>query len=50
MTDLVWDAVVYLTDLPRRSGTQPVMADLSISHAAALISLPRGSRYPVTRR
>lgn len=35
-----WDVVVYLTDLPRRSGTQPVMADLSISHAAALISLP----------
>ena len=35
-----WDAVVYLTDLPRRSGTQPVVADLSITHAAALISLP----------
>jgi uncharacterized protein YggT (Ycf19 family) len=35
-----WDVVVYLTDLPRRSGTQPVVADLSITHAAALISLP----------
>jgi hypothetical protein len=35
-----WDAVVYLTDLPRRSGTQPVVADLSVTHAVALISLP----------
>ena len=35
-----WDVVVYLTDLPRRSGTQPVVADLSTSHAAALVSLP----------
>jgi hypothetical protein len=35
-----WDVVVYLTDLPRRSGTQPVVADLSITHAVALISLP----------
>jgi hypothetical protein len=35
-----WDVAVYLTDLPRRSGTQPVVADLSITHAAALISLP----------
>jgi len=35
-----WDVVVYLTDLPRRSGTQPVVADLSMTHAVALISLP----------
>ena len=35
-----WDMVVYLTDLPRRSETQPVVADLSITHAVALISLP----------
>jgi hypothetical protein len=35
-----WDVVVYLTDLPRRTGTQPVVADLSITHAVALISLP----------
>ncbi len=42
-TDLVaeaWDVVVYLTDLPRRSGTQPVVADFSMTHAVALISLP----------
>jgi hypothetical protein len=35
-----WDVLVYLTDLPRRSGTQPVMADFSMTHAVALISLP----------
>jgi uncharacterized protein YggT (Ycf19 family) len=35
-----WDVVVYLTDLPRRSGTQPVVADFSMTHAVALISLP----------
>jgi hypothetical protein len=35
-----WDVVIYLTDLPRRSGTRPVMADLSTGHSAALISLP----------
>jgi hypothetical protein len=35
-----WDVVVYLTDLPRRTGTQPVVADLSLTHAVALISLP----------
>jgi hypothetical protein len=35
-----WDVAVYLTDLPRRSGTQPVVADLSITQAVALISLP----------
>jgi hypothetical protein len=35
-----WDAVMFLTDLPRRSGTEPVAADVSIRHAAALISLP----------
>ena len=35
-----WDVVVYLTDLPHRSGTQPVVADFSMTHAAALISLP----------
>jgi hypothetical protein len=35
-----WDLVVYLTDLPRRSGTQPVVADISSGHAVALVSLP----------
>jgi hypothetical protein len=35
-----WDITFYLTDLPRRAGTQPVVAELSTRHAAALISLP----------
>lgn len=35
-----WDVVVYLTDLPRRSGTQPVIADVSTRDAVGLISLP----------
>lgn len=25
-----WDVVMFLTDLPRRSGTEPVVADVSI--------------------
>jgi hypothetical protein len=35
-----WDYVVYLTDLPRRSGAKSILADLSIRHAAGLISIP----------
>jgi hypothetical protein len=45
-----WDVVVYLTDLPRRSGTQPVVADLSLTHAAALISLPAVGWVRLRRR
>ncbi|MER6408683.1 hypothetical protein ABT269_35495 [Streptomyces viridosporus] len=35
-----WDVLVYVTDLPRCLDTQPVVADLSTSHGAVLISLP----------
>ncbi|MCF6525073.1 hypothetical protein HOY81_18585 [Streptomyces sp. JJ36] len=35
-----WDMVVLITDLPRRSGTQPILADVSTSQQAALVSLP----------
>ena len=35
-----WDMLVYLTDLPRRLATQPVVADLSTRDAICLISLP----------
>jgi hypothetical protein len=35
-----WDVIVYLTDLPRRTSTQPVVADISTSHSVGLISLP----------
>ena len=33
------DLVVYLTDLPRRDGTHPVIADFSIEHRFGLISI-----------
>ncbi|SFQ24548.1 hypothetical protein SAMN05421810_105332 [Amycolatopsis arida] len=35
-----WDLMVCLTDLPRRIGTRPVIADLDRRHGVALISLP----------
>ncbi|WP_245847677.1 hypothetical protein [Dietzia natronolimnaea] len=35
-----WDFVVYLTDLPSRSGGDPVLYDVSGSTAAALVCLP----------
>lgn len=34
------DVVVYLTDLPRRDGTKPVVADISLAHRFGVISLP----------
>jgi hypothetical protein len=35
-----WDLMVWLTDLPRRNGTRPIVADLNIACGAALTSLP----------
>jgi uncharacterized membrane protein YidH (DUF202 family) len=35
-----WDYVIYLTDLPRRSGDRSVLVDISIKHGAGLVSLP----------
>jgi hypothetical protein len=34
------DIVIYLTDLPRRQGTTPVIADISVSGRLGVISLP----------
>ncbi|UGT60994.1 hypothetical protein [Nocardia asteroides] len=34
------DVVIYLTDLPRRQGTTPVLADISVPDRFAVISLP----------
>jgi hypothetical protein len=34
------DIVIYLTDLPRRLGTTPVMADISLHNRFGLISIP----------
>lgn len=35
-----WDLVVLLTDLPRRAGTQPILADYSTGQRIAMVSLP----------
>ena len=34
------DIVIYLTDLPRRLGTTPVIADMSLRNQFGLISIP----------
>ncbi|OBI75790.1 hypothetical protein [Mycobacterium asiaticum] len=34
------DIVIYLTDLPRREGTTPVLADISVSGRLGVISIP----------
>jgi hypothetical protein len=35
-----WDLVVCLTDLPRRSGLRPILAEASLTDGVALASLP----------
>jgi hypothetical protein len=35
-----WDLVVCLTDLPRRSGLRPILAEASLTDRVALASLP----------
>jgi hypothetical protein len=44
------DFVVYLTDLPRRDGTRPVIADISIEHKFGLISIASMGGLFVGRR
>ncbi|MEU0874849.1 hypothetical protein [Nocardia brasiliensis] len=44
------DLVVYLTDLPRRADTQPVVADVSADHKFALVSLPGVGGIDIERR
>jgi uncharacterized membrane protein len=44
------DLVVYLTDLPRRADTLPVVADVSAEHRFALISVPGVGGIRVERR
>src|SRR5215216_2908916 len=34
------DIVIYLTDLPRRQGTMPVIADISVPNRFGVISIP----------
>jgi hypothetical protein len=40
MPELGWDFGICLTDLPRRAGRHPVVAEVSPSHRIALVSLP----------
>jgi hypothetical protein len=44
------DIVIYLTDLPRRQGTTPVVADISVPDRFAVISIPGVGGVFVDRR
>jgi hypothetical protein len=44
------DVVIYLTDLPRRDGARPVVADISVRHRFGLISIPSMGGLYVGRR
>jgi hypothetical protein len=35
-----WDIMVCLTDLPRRNGTQPILADIRVTDGMAVASVP----------
>lgn len=45
-----WDLLVFVTDLPRRLGVRPVVADMSVKHGVALASLPALGAVWVRRR
>src|SRR4051794_34735161 len=45
-----WDAVVLLTDLPRRAGQQPIVSDYSTEQRAGLLSMPALGALVVKRR
>jgi hypothetical protein len=45
-----WDAVVLVTDLPRRAGTEPVVADVSTAHRTGLVSVPALGALNLRRR
>jgi hypothetical protein len=44
------DIVIYLTDLPRRLGTTPVIADISVANRFGLISIPGVGGLFIERR
>jgi hypothetical protein len=44
------DIVIYLTDMPRRQGTTPVIADISVSGRLGLISIPGVGGLFIDRR
>ncbi|EMY32693.1 hypothetical protein D477_018711 [Arthrobacter crystallopoietes BAB-32] len=45
-----WDLLVYLTDLPRFTGDQPLISDVDVGEGAALVSLPALGSLRVTAR
>ncbi|ORW41724.1 hypothetical protein AWB90_20805 [Mycobacterium paraense] len=44
------DIVIYLTDLPRRIGTTPVIVDISLDNRFGLISIPAAGGMFIDRR
>lgn len=44
------DVVVYVTDLPRRDGTRPVVAEISVPHRFGVISVPSVGAVFISRR
>lgn len=44
------DIVIYLTDLPRRQGTTPVIADISVADRLGVISIPGAGGVFIDRR
>jgi hypothetical protein len=44
------DIVIYLTDMPRRLGTTPVIADISLQNRFGLISIPGVGGWFIDRR
>jgi hypothetical protein len=44
------DIVIYLTDLPRRLGTTPVVVDISLDSRFGLISIPGAGGLSIDRR
>jgi hypothetical protein len=44
------DIVIYLTDLPRRLGTSPLIADISVGNRFGLISIPGVGGLLIDRR
>ena len=44
------DIVIYLTDLPRRLGTTPVIVDISVHNRFGLISIPGAGGLFIDRR
>ncbi len=45
-----YDIAVFLTDLPRRQGTQPILAEVSMAEKVALLSLPALGWFSRARR